>query len=154
MKEILLRAPATVANFGPGFDIFALALKEPYDILKIRLNETKSITIKITGGAEDLPVSAERNTAGLAALQFLEKMNLSTGIDVEIKKGMKTMKDRELAMANGLLIPDVETCAGCHDKKKAPEPYHANMPEKFDFEKMKTKGIHDLPSAEKEVEKQ
>ena len=90
MKEILLRAPATVANFGPGFDIFALALKEPYDILKIRLNETKSITIKITGGTEDLPVSAERNTAGLAALQFLEKMNLSTGIDVEIKKGMKT----------------------------------------------------------------
>lgn len=90
MKEILLRAPATVANFGPGFDIFALALKEPYDILKIRLNEAKSITIKITGGAEDLPVSAERNTAGLAALQFLEKMNLSTGIDVEIKKGMKT----------------------------------------------------------------
>jgi hypothetical protein len=68
-------------------------------------------------------------------------------------KGMKIMKDRELAMANGLLIPDVETCAGCHDKKKAPEPYHANMPEKFDFEKMKPKGIHDLPSAEKEAEK-
>jgi len=67
-------------------------------------------------------------------------------------KGIKVMKDRELAMANGLLIPDENTCIACHDKEKAPEPYHADMPEKFDFAEMKTNGIHDLPSAEKEGE--
>jgi hypothetical protein len=64
-------------------------------------------------------------------------------------KGMKIMKNRELAIKNGLIIPDEESCKSCHDKSKAPEKFHADMPEKFDFEKMKAKGIHDLPSQEK-----
>lgn len=90
MKEIILKAPATIANFGPGFDIFALALEEPYDVLKVRLNETKSINIKVTGMAEGIPASAENNTAGLAAINFFKKVKPSAGIDVEIIKRMKS----------------------------------------------------------------
>ena len=35
MNKIRLKTPATTANLGPGFDVFALALSEPYDILEV-----------------------------------------------------------------------------------------------------------------------
>jgi hypothetical protein len=65
-------------------------------------------------------------------------------------KSMKIMKDVELAMKNGLIIPDEETCLNCHDKEKAPEQFHADMPAEFDYAKMKEKGVHELPEAESE----
>jgi len=90
LKEIILKTPATIANFGPGFDIFALALREPYDVLKIRMNDTNSINVKVAGMTEGIPTSVENNTAGLAAIHFFKSMNLSAGIDVEIRKRMKS----------------------------------------------------------------
>lgn len=92
MKEITLKAPATIANFGPGFDIFALALEEPYDIIRMRLTDSKSIKIKIkiTGRAEGLPTSAEDNTAGQAAFRFFERTNRAAGLEIEINKRMKS----------------------------------------------------------------
>ena len=90
MKEIILKALATIANFGPGFDIFALALEKPHDAVRVRLNDTNSINIKVTGVLEEIPTSVEDNTAGLAATQFFKRVNLSAGVDVEIRKGMKS----------------------------------------------------------------
>jgi Cytochrome c554 and c-prime len=63
-------------------------------------------------------------------------------------KKMKIMKDQKLAMENGLIIPDEKTCLGCHNPEKAPKPYHAKMPAKFDFAKMKAKGVHAMPVKE------
>jgi homoserine kinase len=88
LSEITLRAPATIANFGPGFDIFALALKRPVDTLKIRLNQTSSITIKVTGRSEVIPTTAEKNTAGLAAIHFFQKIAAPAGAEIEIIKEM------------------------------------------------------------------
>lgn len=90
MREITFRAPATIANFGPGFDIFALALEEPYDVIKVRMNDSRSIELIVVGGAESLPTSVEQNTAGLAAVHFYRKMNPPRGVDVEIRKRMKS----------------------------------------------------------------
>lgn len=90
MSEIILRAPATIANFGPGFDIFALALKKPFDVLKIRLSETHSIRIKVKGGDENIPTAAEKNTAGLAAIHFFKEIKARAGADIEIIKEMPT----------------------------------------------------------------
>jgi len=90
LKEIILKAPATIANFGPGFDIFAVALEKPHDRVRVRLNDTNSININVTGAPEEIPTSVEDNTAGLAAVQFFKRVNLSTGVDVEIEKGMKS----------------------------------------------------------------
>ena len=90
MKEIILKAPATIANFGPGFDIFALALEEPYDVVKVKLKETNSIDVKVAGAAEGIPTSVENNTAGLAAIHFFKKVNPSAGVDIEIRKRMKS----------------------------------------------------------------
>ncbi len=102
MKEILLRAPATIGNFGPGFDIFSLALEKPYDEIKINLWERASaldisspeglshenINIKVSGRDEGLPVSVKDNTAGVAAEEFFKRINSHIGVDIEIKKLM------------------------------------------------------------------
>jgi homoserine kinase len=90
LSDIILQAPATIANFGPGFDIFALALKEPYDLLKIGLNSSNSINVKVTGREESLPTEPGRNTAGLAAIHFFKKVKATAGADIEIVKRMTT----------------------------------------------------------------
>lgn len=90
MKEISLKAPATIANFGPGFDIFACSLESPYDVIKIKRNATNSLRIQISGMEKDLPTEAKKNSAGLAALHFFKEMNISSGLDIEIKKGIKS----------------------------------------------------------------
>jgi len=90
LSDIILQAPATIANFGPGFDIFALALKEPFDVLKIGLNSSNSIRVKVTGRDESLPTEPDRNTAGLAAIHFFKKVKATAGADIEIVKRMTT----------------------------------------------------------------
>lgn len=88
MKEILLRAPATVANVGPGFDIFALALKEPYDTFRIQLTDSNSIDIEIKGAKMDIPTTPTDNTGSLALLHLLEKLDIKSGIHIIIEKRM------------------------------------------------------------------
>jgi homoserine kinase len=88
LNAVTIKSPATIANFGPGFDIFALALERPFDVLKLYLNETRSVGIKISGRGDSLPTVAEKNTAGLAALRFFERAGRTAGVDIEIVKSM------------------------------------------------------------------
>jgi homoserine kinase len=88
LTGITIKAPATIANFGPGFDIFALALERPFDILKIRLNKSGAVGVRITGWSDVLPTAAMKNTAGLAAIHFFERVGRPAGVDIEIVKSM------------------------------------------------------------------
>ena len=88
MSEILLRAPATIANFGPGFDVFALALAAPADRFRIRRTATEGVTVRITDGRESLPTEPDKNTAGLAALHFFKATGVRGGAEIEIVKSM------------------------------------------------------------------
>ena len=47
MREIHLKSPATSANLGPGYDIFAMTLADPYDELKIILDDTGEVKIEV-----------------------------------------------------------------------------------------------------------
>ncbi len=59
---------------------------------------------------------------------------------------MSIMKDKKLAVENGLIVPDEKVCKKCHNDKVPPQ-YAAKEP--FDFAKMKVKGVHAmLPKAE------
>jgi homoserine kinase len=90
-KEILLRSPATIANFGPGFDTFAVALDRPFDLIRIRrLDAGAGIRIRITDGRSSLPTKPEANTAGLAAIHFLDRTGAEGGVEIEIIKRMPT----------------------------------------------------------------
>ena len=46
MDQILLYFPATTANVGPGYDIFAMALESPHDEILLTLNNTDEISIR------------------------------------------------------------------------------------------------------------
>jgi len=63
---VVVRAPATSANLGSGFDVFGVALDRPADVVRVeRADET---TIEVTGiGAEFIPTNPARNTAGVVA---------------------------------------------------------------------------------------
>jgi len=88
IKEIFVRSPATIANVGPGFDIFAMALDGPHDVLKIRPARRGDIVIRVSGGNIDLPTRPEDNTAGLAAIHFFRRTGADGGADIEIIKRM------------------------------------------------------------------
>ncbi|MGD0710328.1 MAG: homoserine kinase [Bacteroidales bacterium] len=88
MNEIILRSPATSANVGPGYDIFALALKEPFDEIKLSLNNSGKIEIVVSGDTSNVPTVIEDNTAGLAVLELFKRKNIAQGVKIEIKKKM------------------------------------------------------------------
>lgn len=83
MTGITVRAPSTIANLGPGFDIFSLALETPYIELHMELNDTKLITIKTDGCREDIPEDPKENCAGLAIIELLKKTNTDAGVVIE-----------------------------------------------------------------------
>ena len=44
--RLKVRAPATSANLGPGFDVFGLALMEPYDVVEAERSPDKRVEIE------------------------------------------------------------------------------------------------------------
>lgn len=91
-KEVCVFAPATVANVGVGFDILGFALDRPGDEIVVRFSEEEAglRIVSITGtGDKRLPMEAEKNTAGYAALQLLRHLGKEgIGIEMEIHKKM------------------------------------------------------------------
>ena len=79
---IAVRAPATSANLGSGFDVFGVALSHPADIVVVeRAEET---TIEVTGtGAQYIPEDPESNVVGAVAEA------LSAPAHIRIDKGVR-----------------------------------------------------------------
>ncbi len=88
MKRIVLRSPATSANVGPGYDIFAMALADPYDEIEISLNDTKEVNIEFVNDTQAIPTSLEDNVAGLAVLELIKRKRLEQGMSIRIHKQM------------------------------------------------------------------
>jgi len=63
---LTVRAPATSANLGSGFDVFGVALERPADVVRVEKAEQTRITV--TGaGKQYIPEDPEKNTAGAVA---------------------------------------------------------------------------------------
>jgi len=88
LKEIHLRSPATIANVGPGFDIFAISLKEPHDEFRIQLTNLNSIDIEIKDPVNDIPTNPSDNTGSLALIHLLAGLGIKRGIHILIEKKM------------------------------------------------------------------
>jgi homoserine kinase len=88
LSQVTIKAPATTANLGPGFDVFGLALEEPND--KVTLTPiSKGVKIEVSGlSAETIPTLPEKNTAGVVANQMLKEFALKTGVQIKIEKGI------------------------------------------------------------------
>lgn len=60
---LTVRAPATSANLGSGFDVFGVALSRPADVL--RVEKAVETTITVTGaGSQFIPEDPKKNTVG------------------------------------------------------------------------------------------
>lgn len=88
MDYIKIHAPGTVANLVCGFDILGLALKEPYDIMELRLLSEPKVIIHNRDSFQ-LPTEPEKNVAGVVLLAAMEKAGRDIGFEVIIEKRIK-----------------------------------------------------------------
>ncbi|MFD0998461.1 homoserine kinase [Ohtaekwangia kribbensis] len=87
MKSVKASAPATVANVSCGFDIFGFAVEAPADEVIVTLTDNPGVTIsKIVGDDGRLPREAEKNTSGVAVLEFLKAIDSKLGANIELYK--------------------------------------------------------------------
>ncbi len=87
-SEINIFSPASVANVGCGFDIFAFALEKPGDEIRLKIKKGTGITISKITGISSLPLDAHKNTAGVSLLAMLEYIRADFSVEMEIHKKM------------------------------------------------------------------
>jgi homoserine kinase len=82
-------APASVGNVAVGFDILGHAVPALGDRVRATRRAEPGVTIRaITGVVKDLPLVAEKNTAGMAVLALHRALALPFGFELEIEKGI------------------------------------------------------------------
>ena len=88
-ERVTVSSPATIANFGPGFDSFGLCLDSPRDTIVIRRMDSGRREVR-TIGRHKLPSDPEKNTASYAAIRLAEMCGCGdVGFRMTVKKGMK-----------------------------------------------------------------
>ncbi|MDI6819493.1 MAG: homoserine kinase [Candidatus Hodarchaeaceae archaeon] len=91
VSRVVVSSPSTIANLGPGFDVFGLALAEPVDIVEGRISKKRGIRVlNISGvGAEGISRDPKKNAVSIAASSAMELMGRDEGLEFTIKKGIK-----------------------------------------------------------------
>lgn len=78
-------APACIGNFGPGLDVFGVAVSGPGDRVTATRDGSSGVVIDDAGHA-DLPLDPAKNTAGIAALGVLQRTGADIGVRLRIVK--------------------------------------------------------------------
>ncbi|MGB5101974.1 MAG: homoserine kinase [Steroidobacteraceae bacterium] len=82
-------APASVGNVAVGFDILGHSVAALGDRVRVVRRAGHGVSIRaITGVVADLPLVAEKNTAGMAVLALARELELPFGFEIEIEKGI------------------------------------------------------------------
>ena len=93
-SSIIVDAPASSANLGPGFDVFALALAEPSDRLMLRAKASSrhdtaaDIRVMGTGSLKSIETSPENNAASAVVLKMAKEFELRYEISLVLHKGV------------------------------------------------------------------
>jgi len=105
VRAVRVFAPASVANFGVGFDALGAALNGPGDVVLARLSDRPGVrVVSIEGDGGRLPKDARRNTAAVAAAAVLRAEGARLGLDLWLRKG--------LPLASGLGSSAASAAAG------------------------------------------
>lgn len=83
-SSVVVKAPSSTANLGPGFDVFGLALDAYYD--QIRLEKSLG-GIKIHSSSS-IPLVPEKNSAGLVVKAMAREFKIKSGLVLKINKGV------------------------------------------------------------------
>lgn len=87
--EIHVKVPASIANLGPGFDVFAIAISDLYDTVSIKKTSKRKIELEVSGlKANSIPKKLEENTAGVVAEKLAEEFSLKDGFRIHLRKGI------------------------------------------------------------------
>ena len=87
--EVRAFAPGSVGNVGVGFDILGHSIAGIGDVATVRRIDAPAVRIAaIRGTVTDLPLDAQRNTAGMALISLREALDLSFGFELELDKGI------------------------------------------------------------------
>jgi homoserine kinase len=82
-------APASVGNVAVGFDILGHSVPVIGDRVRATRIADRWVRIAgINGVVTDLPLAAERNTAGMAVTSLIERLGLDHGFELTIEKGI------------------------------------------------------------------
>ena len=101
LNYIKIKAPATVANLGAGFDVFGIALEIPYDI--IELETADSLEVVIRGkNASDISTEPMRNTAGFVASEMGCKVKITIHKGIRPSSGLGSSAAPAAGTAFGL----------------------------------------------------
>ncbi|MCC6129949.1 MAG: homoserine kinase [Acidobacteria bacterium] len=106
-KEVRVFAPASVANWGVGFDALGCAIDGPGDIVTARLSDRPGVHLGvIEGDAGRLPREPERNTATAGAAAVLASLEPAhhavPGIEIDLKKGLPLSSGLGSSAASGV----------------------------------------------------
>lgn len=88
MKNVKVRCPASLSNLVCGYDIFGMALQEPYDILELSISDDPKIMIRHLDDYQ-LSEETEKNIAGVVLAALQKEKGLQNGFKVNITKQIK-----------------------------------------------------------------
>jgi homoserine kinase len=92
-KQIEVYSPASIANLGPGFDVFGVALDEIGDTLRLEAIPERDIRISVCGrGASSISSDPRANSAGAVLKHIVEGRSIDHGFEVELEKGVPVGK--------------------------------------------------------------
>ncbi|WP_330631620.1 homoserine kinase [Halocatena halophila] len=84
---VTVRAPATSANLGSGFDVFGVALEHPADVVQVE--KAPETTIDVTGaGSQYIPEDPEKNTVGAVARALEAPAHISIDKGIRPSSGL------------------------------------------------------------------
>ena len=88
-RRVVVEAPASCANLGPGFDVFALALDEPRDRVTAIVKPAGrfNLTVSVDRGAR-IPTRPQMNSAGAVTLSIVKEYGLKGNVVLEVRKGV------------------------------------------------------------------
>jgi homoserine kinase len=89
IKQIRVYSPGSIANLGPGFDVFGIAIEGLGDIVVLKKIKEQEVQINVQGvGADKIPTDPEKNTSGAILKHILKEYEPKHGFSIEIRKGL------------------------------------------------------------------
>jgi len=85
MNRVTVSSPASSANLGSGYDVFALALREPVDVLTLGRTE-EGVKLRMEG--VPLTAPSRRNVVSGVVRAIMERENVRAGVSLELEKGV------------------------------------------------------------------
>ncbi|KCZ73538.1 homoserine kinase [Candidatus Methanoperedens nitroreducens] len=87
IDHLRIRVPATSANLGAGFDVFGIALEDPFDIIEVK--KSWKVQIKVTGrDSEYVPADPQKNTAGIVASKLNKPVKITIHRGIPLSSGL------------------------------------------------------------------